>query len=406
MLQNLTIQTGAANNVTNTTTATISNSSIKSGNPGRRRNTSSSSGGDDCESRGGPYTCIEMVGQGAFGSVFRTTCPNTDEIVAVKRVLQDPQYKLRELDIMKQLVQVPHPFIVKLKRHFYSKGATSSNDVFLNLVMEYIPQTLFNVISQSFAGRQHSLQPLHVRIYTFQLCRALAHLHGLGISHRDLKPQNILVDTSRNVLKICDFGSAKALLQDDANIAYICSRYYRAPELIVGGKGYVTYTSAVDIWSAGCVLAEMLLGRPLFPGISASDQMIEIASVLGVPSPEEIQSLNPTKIDFRFPCVPGRSLSSVFPEMDFESIDLLEKMLNYSPRQRINMIDACAHPFFFQLRRQMPVLVLDETVPPEMCMFTIEELRNASNVTIKVLKDFAETTLGKQNSTTMDTIVE
>lgn len=106
--------------------------------------------------------------------------------------------------------------------------------------------------------------------------RSLAHLHGMGICHRDIKPQNLLVNPELGVLKLCDFGSAKRLTADEPNVAYICSRYYRAPELIFGATHY---TTAIDIWSSGCVMAELLLGHPIFPGDSGVDQLVEIIKV-------------------------------------------------------------------------------------------------------------------------------
>jgi glycogen synthase kinase 3 beta len=354
-----------------------------------------------------------MVGKGAFGSVYRMHCPYENGPVAVKRVLQDPQYKLRELDIMVQLKERPHPYIVKMTRYFYNQGSRS-NERYLNLVMEYIPHTLYSVIAQAFAGgKKNGLPPLHIQIYGFQLCRALAHLHGLGISHRDLKPQNILVDTSRNVLKICDLGSAKVLMQGDPNIAYICSRYYRAPELIVGDKGYVCYSSAIDVWSAGCVIAEMLIGRPLFPGISATDQLIEITKVLGTPSPEEMRALNPSNCSFRFPTLTGSTLQSVLQNVNPDAVEFVQKMLAYTPQQRVRMIDACADKLFYHLRGQIKDLLAEQTVPPDMCNFTHEELLNASRDTMCVLKDFVDAAfprsnnrLVKQDSALMDTISE
>jgi len=102
------------------------------------------------------------------------------------------------------------------------------------------------------------------------------------------------------VLKLCDFGSAKALVKGEPNVAYICSRYYRAPELIFGST---SYTCNVDIWSMGCVIAEMLLGEPLFPGENGVDQLVEIMKVLGTPTREHINAMNPTHSDFRFPQV-------------------------------------------------------------------------------------------------------
>ena len=122
----------------------------------------------------------------------------------------------------------------------------------------------------------------------YQLCRALAHIHCLGICHRDIKPQNLLVHPVTQQLKLCDFGSAKALIPGEPNVSYICSRYYRAPELIFGSTDY---TTAIDIWSQGCVGAELLLGQPLFPGDSGVDQLVEIIKVLGTPTKEEIPTI-------------------------------------------------------------------------------------------------------------------
>ena len=109
----------------------------------------------------------------------------------------------------------------------------------------------------------------------------MSYIHALGIVHRDIKPQNLLVDPSAHILKLCDFGSAKKIAKGEVNVSYICSRYYRAPELIFGATDY---SAAIDVWSAGCVIAELLLGQPLFPGESGVDQLVEIIKVLGTPT--------------------------------------------------------------------------------------------------------------------------
>jgi len=108
--------------------------------------------------------------------------------------------------------------------------------------------------------------------------------------HRDIKPQNLLVDPTCHILKICDFGSAKKFKEDDASIAYITSRYYRAPELIFGNT---KYDQKIDIWSAGCVIAEVVLGEPLFRGENAHAQVIEIIKKLGTPNEEDVTAMNP-----------------------------------------------------------------------------------------------------------------
>lgn len=133
-------------------------------------------------------------------------------------------------------------------------------------------------------------------------------MHSRGICHRDIKPQNILINPKTHEIKICDFGSAKQLSPSETNVSYICSRYYRAPELIFGAT---KYTVAVDIWSTACVVAELFTGVSLFPGESSVDQMVEIIKVLGTPTPEEIHQMNPTYHSFNFPNIQKQDLADV-----------------------------------------------------------------------------------------------
>nr|XP_023906651.1 shaggy-related protein kinase kappa-like [Quercus suber] len=135
------------------------------------------------------------------------------------------------------------------------------------------------------------------------IAKGLAYLYENCIDciiHCDIKPENILLDVNPHThqLKLCDFGSAKVLVKGEPNVSYICSRYYRAPELIFGAT---EYTTAIDIWSTGCVMAELLLGQPLFPGESGVDQLVEIIKVLGTPTREEIKCMNPNYTEFKFP---------------------------------------------------------------------------------------------------------
>lgn len=174
-----------------------------------------------------------------------------------------------------------HPNIVKLRHAFYTTE-DSADQVYLNLVMEFLPETLSKTIRYHRKSKQ-PFPPLQIKVYSYQMFRALAFLLGIGICHRDIKPQNILTDPNANILKICDFGSAKKLIKGEPNVAYICSRYYRAPELIFGATEYF---NSIDIWSIACVIAEMVLGEPLFPGESAVDQLVEIIKVLGTPTIE------------------------------------------------------------------------------------------------------------------------
>merc|ERR1711942_399943 len=127
-------------------------------------------------------------------------------------------------------------------------------------------------------------------------------------------------------------GSAKQLVRGEPNVSYICSRYYRAPELIFGATDY---TSNIDVWSAGCVLAELLLGQPIFPGDSGVDQLVEIIKVLGTPTREQIREMNPNYTEFKFPQIKAHPWSKVFrPRTPVEAITLVSRLLEYTPGAR------------------------------------------------------------------------
>ncbi|ODQ65380.1 Pkinase-domain-containing protein [Nadsonia fulvescens var. elongata DSM 6958] len=364
------------------------------------------------------------TGSGSFGVVVKTqlfeispeTNHNTDnnystattvrlnKPIAIKRVLQDKRYKNRELDIMKIINQsfspsYEHPNIIKFLAYYYSTttstistegdnqpmsskpdnrissqhDTSTTTNTYLNIILDFMPQTAFQTIkfhqlrspehppSQS---DNHEFMPmLDVKLYTYQLLRSLAYLHSNDICHRDIKPQNLLIDPHSKILKLCDFGSAKILNPREANISYICSRFYRAPELIFGAQHYST---KIDVWSAGCVLAELISGKPLFPGSSGIDQLVEIIKLLGTPSYDEIRVMNKHYLsslnNTKFPQIKPQSFAKVFRRR-FNNIshqrfhddeillyDLLSKLFQYSPLKRISAMEALVHPFFDQLR--------------------------------------------------------
>ena len=145
--------------------------------------------------------------------------------------------------------------------------------------MNYFPYNLYQAVKKKM------LNPTLIKVFLFQVLKGLNYLSTLSIAHRDIKPQNILVDFLKNRAVICDLGSAKQLVKGEPNLAYICSRCYRAPQLIFGATDY---NSQIDMWSTGCVLAEMFLTQPLFQGDSNIDQLVEIIKVLGCPSNKQI----------------------------------------------------------------------------------------------------------------------
>jgi serine/threonine protein kinase len=312
------------------------------------------------------YAADKVVGNGSFGVVFQATMVGTGEVVAIKKVLQDKRFKNRELQIIKML---SHPNIVELKHCFYSNGDKA--EVYLNLVLEYIPDTVYRVCRQYSKVKQH-VPIFYVKLYAYQLARSLIYLETKGVCHRDIKPQNLLVDAAAGVLKLCDFGSAKVLVKGEPNVSYICSRYYRAPELIFGA---VNYTVAIDVWSFGCVFGEMLLGHPLFPGESGVDQLVEIIKVLGTPGRAQIFAMNPHYTEFKFPQIKPHPWSKVFrSRVPPEAVDLISRLLQYSPVERLNPTEACCHPFFDELRNPATVMPGGDKPLPPLFNFTAEEI--------------------------------
>uniref|UniRef100_A0A803LEY7 non-specific serine/threonine protein kinase n=1 Tax=Chenopodium quinoa TaxID=63459 RepID=A0A803LEY7_CHEQI len=339
------------------------------------------------------YMAERIVGQGSFGVVFQARCLESGETVAIKKVLQDKRYKNRELQTMRLL---DHPNVTSLKHCFFS--TTGKDELYLNLVLEFVPETVHRVI-RHYNKINQRMPLIYVKLYTYQICRALAYLHGtIGVCHRDIKPQNLLVNPHTHQLKICDFGSAKVLVRPrfpvltscvkgEPNISYICSRYYRAPELIFGAT---EYTTAIDIWSAGCVLAELLLGQPLFPGESGVDQLVEIIKVLGTPTREEIKCMNPNYTEFKFPQIKAHPWHKIFHKrMPPEAVDLVSRLLQYSPNLRCTALDALTHPFFDELRDPNTRLPNGRALPP-LFNFKAHELKGVPTETlVRLIPDHA-----------------
>lgn len=336
------------------------------------------------------FTTDKVVGSGSFGIVFQAQINN--EIVAIKKVLQDRQFKNRELQVMKLL---NHPNCIKMKYFFYSTDGTNtaSTKTFLNIVMDYVPQTIYSVC-RYFTKQKKYIPHFYIKLYAYQLCRSITYIHGMGISHRDIKPQNVLVDAASGVVRLCDFGSAKVLKPSEQSVAYICSRYYRAPELIFGAT---VYTCAIDVWSVGCVIAEMLMGQPIFPGESSIDQLMEIIKVIGKPSHSDIVAMNPMQYGPNASNRPRQSSSQQMPpsvdgvltslpdvkpaglaktlpaHVDRHAIDLLQRMLTYNPVKRIKAIECLAHPYFNSLS-DVTMKMPDGRDMPPLFNFTQDEL--------------------------------
>jgi glycogen synthase kinase 3 beta len=336
------------------------------------------------------YTDTKVIGNGSFGVVYQAKLVDSEELVAIKKVLQDKRFKNRELQIMRKL---EHQNIVKLKFFFYSSGE-KKDEVYLNLVLEYVPETVYRV-ARHYSKNKQTIPILYIKLYMYQLFRSLAYIHSQGVCHRDIKPQNLLLDPESGVLKLCDFGSAKQLVRGEPNVSYICSRYYRAPELIFGATDY---TSQIDVWSAGCVLAELLLGQPIFPGDSGVDQLVEIIKVLGTPTREQIREMNPNYQEFKFPQIKAHPWTKVFrPRTPHEAIEVVSKLLEYTPSKRIAPLEACAHVFFDELRDPNTRLPNGKDLPP-LFNFTPSEIAIKPTLNSKLIPGHARPSMDTSNA--------
>ncbi|KAL7741581.1 hypothetical protein ACLKA6_019354 [Drosophila palustris] len=286
-------------------------------------------------------TVNEPIGFGSFGRVYKARMNQSKRLVALKQVLCKSEME-DEVDFMCHMEE--HCNIVQLLLYFYAQlGKPPQRHILM--AMEYMPMTLMDYL---FEHRHESVPLVYVRILSYQFFRGLAYLHSHNICHHDIKPDNMLMDPLTMSLKIGDFGSARLIGSENLN-PIGCPRKYRAPEILANCR---SYSASVDIWSAGCVLAEMLKGSPLFDHIEDDQkQLLQIICLLGTSGLEQAKYLTEasgitqvefgTSADWKF--VMGFCLP---PDLEH----LLNSCLLYDPKNRILPLHACAHASYDELR--------------------------------------------------------
>lgn len=320
------------------------------------------------------YIWLKLADKGTFGTVYKVKDARTDKIYAIKRVYQDPAYVNTEHQI---LTELDHINCIKTHRAYYTKDK-NSDKLFLNIVMDYIPSTLYDV-GNFYKKRETKIPTLVAKIYAYQMFRALLYLESKSIVHRDIKPKNILIDPQSHHVIFADFGSAKIMQADTMSIAYICTRFYRAPELLLGDE---SYRYKVDVWAVGCCIAEMVMGSPLFMGKSSSDQLLQIIKVLGAPKQCYISELLKRK-DINLPPCKGVGLHRKLENIDPLLFDLISKTLVYDPNERISPVEALIHPCFNELRHG-PVLINGKPIV-DLFNFNMEELSDNLQMFVKLV---------------------
>ncbi|KAG7395709.1 Cell division protein kinase 1 [Phytophthora boehmeriae] len=276
------------------------------------------------------------IGEGTYGVVYKSLDLKTNKVVALKRIRLEteddgiPSTALREISVLREL---EHPNIVSLLDCLQEDGK-------LFLVFEFMDKDLKRFMEHKLG----KLEPSQIKSFLYQLLKGLAFSHSRGIMHRDLKPQNLLVNASGE-LKIADFGLARAFSIPIKKYTHeVVTLWYRAPEILLGQE---IYSPPVDIWSVAVIFAEMVTKKPLFPGDSEIDQLYRIFRTMGTPS--EASWPGVTKLRDYAPTFPKwkkKDMKELFPQLDADGLSLLELMLRYDPATRISAKEALRHPYF------------------------------------------------------------
>lgn len=291
------------------------------------------------------YYQFKRIGSGAFGKVYRAKA-NNGQTVAIKKIYLDPDYQNRELSILKK---IKSPFCVRLLDKYKTKKNNKGNTC-LNIVMNYLPFSLCSYVSH-LKQKGIQMDSLLMKVFFYQMFSGLEYIHKKKIVHRDLKPDNILVSSKTGRLKICDFGSAKEITSGVKSISYIASRYYRAPELVLGCE---YYTDSIDIWSAGCIIAEVLnKGKIFFRGDSKAKQFQNIVDKLGMPSENDLQSFDHKLIPKVLNPKDVPKIENFLPkDAPIELIDLLKRILVYNPKKRPSASECLKSPYFKDINNE------------------------------------------------------
>ncbi|KAJ8526047.1 hypothetical protein ON010_g15135 [Phytophthora cinnamomi] len=314
------------------------------------------------------FEYVKTIGSGAYGVVISAADAKTGKTVAIKNI----QRAFDDLTDAKRIVRE-----IKLMRHLDHKCVLGVEDIFEPVALDkfedvYIVSQLMATDLHRVIYSRHALSDEHIAFFMYQMLCAMKYVHSANVIHRDLKPSNVLVNANCE-LKICDFGLARGVFPEEELelTEYVVTRWYRAPEIMLG---CMKYTREVDVWSMGCIFAEMMSRKPLFPGQDYIDQLHLIMNALGAPNDQELYFLTNARarkfmnaeFQKRGPN-PTKPLAQMFTDSPPDALDLLQKMLVIDPNKRISVDEALAHPYLASIRN-----VDDETTATSSFDFDFE----------------------------------
>ncbi|KAM5180953.1 cyclin-dependent kinase 18 isoform 1-T1 [Mantella aurantiaca] len=305
------------------------------------------------------YVKLDKLGEGTYATVFKGRSKLTENLVALKEIRLEheegaPCTAIREVSLLKNL---KHSNIVTLHDIIHTEYS-------LTLVFEYLDSDL-----KQYLDNCGSLMSMHnVKIFMFQLLRGLSYCHRRKVLHRDLKPQNLLIN-EKGELKLADFGLARAKSVPTKTYSNeVVTLWYRPPDVLLGSTEYST---PIDMWGVGCILYEMSTGRPMFPGSTVKEELHLIFRLLGTPTEETWPGITSNK-EFKaygFPQYRAQPLKSHIPRLDSEGIDLLNSLLLYEDKKRISAEGSLLHPYFKSLGERI------HTLPENASIFTLNEIQ-------------------------------